>query len=53
MSKCTLCSNTATTKIKKGNPKYIGKPICKDCDDSRKQLFKEEGWNMEVGFWRK
>ena len=25
-------------KIKEGNPKYKGKPICKDCQDMRKLL---------------
>ena len=51
--KCCLCSEDSSTTIKEGNPKYIGKPVCKDCNDSRKQLFREEGWNMATGFWRK
>lgn len=38
---CCICKiNPGTLKITDGNPKYKGKPICKECDGYRK-LFKE------------
>ena len=39
MIACCICKiNTGTLKIKDGNPKYKGKPICKECQDYRKLL---------------
>ncbi|MFQ5440102.1 MAG: hypothetical protein ACE5DL_01425 [Nitrosopumilaceae archaeon] len=39
MADCCICkTNKATLKIKEGNPKYKGKPICKECEGYRKLL---------------
>jgi len=39
MADCCICKvNTATLKITDGNPKYKGKPICKECQGYRKLL---------------
>jgi len=39
MVKCVICKvNEGTLKIKDGNPKYKGKPICKECQEYRKLL---------------
>jgi len=36
---CCICKiNTGTLKITDGNPKYKGKPICKECQGYRKLL---------------
>jgi len=39
MAKCCICKTVeGTLKIKDGNPKYKGKPICKECPEYRKLL---------------
>ncbi len=39
MVDCCICKvNKATGKITDGNPKYKGKPICKECAGYRKLL---------------
>lgn len=39
MADCCICKvNKATLKINEGNPKYKGKPICKECQGYRKLL---------------
>jgi hypothetical protein len=39
MAVCCICKvNTGTLKITDGNPKYKGKPICKECQGYRKLL---------------
>ena len=39
MVKCCICKLVeATLKITDGNPKYKGKPICKECAGYRKLL---------------
>ncbi|MFB5607931.1 MAG: hypothetical protein ACE5RI_05795 [Candidatus Nitrosomaritimum yanchengensis] len=39
MADCCICKvNKATLKIKDGNKKYIGKPVCKECEGYRKLL---------------
>ena len=39
MVKCCICKAVeGNLKIKDGNPKYIGKPICKECQGYRKLL---------------
>ncbi|EGP93997.1 hypothetical protein MY1_1239 [Nitrosarchaeum koreense MY1] len=36
---CVICKiNQGTLKITDGNPKYKGKPICKECHEYRKLL---------------
>jgi hypothetical protein len=36
---CCICKIVqGTLKIKDGNPKYKGKPICKECEGYRKLL---------------
>ena len=36
---CCICKiNSGSLKIKDGNPKYKGKPICKECQGYRKLL---------------
>jgi len=36
---CCICKiNQSTLKITDGNPKYKGKPICKECHEYRKLL---------------
>ena len=39
MTLCCICKKVeGKLKIKEGNPKYKGKPICKECQDVRKLL---------------
>jgi len=39
MAKCCICKLVeGTLKIKEGNTKYKGKPICKECQGYRKLL---------------
>jgi len=39
MAVCCICKNNeGKLKITDGNPKYKGKPICKECDGYRKLL---------------
>ena len=36
---CVICKqNQGILKIKDGNPKYKGKPVCKECQGYRKLL---------------
>jgi len=36
---CSICKKLeGKLKINEGNPKYKGKPICKECQDTRKLL---------------
>ncbi|MEO2265583.1 MAG: hypothetical protein ABGW49_06845 [Nitrosopumilus sp.] len=36
---CCICKiATATLKITTGNPKFKGKPVCKECEGYRKLL---------------
>lgn len=39
MAVCCICKiNPGTLKIRDGNPKYKGKPICKECQGYRRLL---------------
>ena len=39
MAVCCICKIApGTLKIKDGNPKYKGKPVCKECEGYRKLL---------------
>lgn len=39
MAKCCICKNTeGKLKITDGNPKYRGKPICRECQGYRRLL---------------
>ncbi len=39
MAVCCICKiNPGTLKIRDGNPKYKGKPICQECQGYRKLL---------------
>lgn len=39
MELCCICKvNKASTKIKDGNPKYRGRPVCKECQGYRRLL---------------
>ncbi|MFQ5781895.1 MAG: hypothetical protein ACE5GR_02425 [Nitrosopumilus sp.] len=39
MAICCICKIAeGKLKIKEGNPKYKGKPVCKECEDYRNLL---------------
>ena len=39
MAKCCICKLVeGTLKINDGNPKYKGRPVCKECQGYRKLL---------------
>lgn len=43
MVKCCICKiNEGTLKIKEGNPKFNGLPVCKECQDNRKALLESK-----------
>lgn len=36
---CAICKESpGTGRIREGNPDYIGKPICRECQKARKLL---------------
>ena len=52
-TKCCLCKDNADRVIKKGNPAFLGKPVCKWCDKHRGWLMNEEGFDVNKGFDRR